>query len=225
MYKSLLAFLLLAAASLPAQLQPRRPVVRASGEGIIAVRPDQVKVSVGVTTQARTAQEAGEQNATITNQVLEALRGLVGQNGEIRTLHYSLTPVYSSSPGNRTITGYQANNTVEVTLNNITLAGRAVDVATAAGATNVVGLRFTLRDPQPSKLQALRQATMQARTSAEAIATGLGLKLGQVLIAEEGGQVTPFSPTRLAAGGAATPIEPGDVDVRAYVSIEAEMVN
>jgi uncharacterized protein YggE len=227
MYKSLIALLLLIASTLPAQLQPRRPVVRASGEATVAARPDQVKVSVGVTTQARTAQEAAEQNATITNQVLEALRGLVGPTGEIRTTNYSMSPVYGSTPPTRTITGYQANNTVEVTLNNTSLAGRAIDVATGAGATNVIGLRFSLRDPQPIRLQALRQATMQAKVNAEAIATGLGLKVGTVLVAQEGGQVIPFTETRLAASGAgaSTPIEVGDVDVRAYVSIEAELVN
>lgn len=227
MYKTLAALLLLAASTLPAQLQPRRPVVRASGEATVSARPDQVKVSVGVTTQARTAQEAAEQNATITSQVLEALRGLVGQNGELRTANYSINPMYASTPPTRTVTGYQANNTIEVTINNTSLAGRAIDVATTAGATNVVGLRFSLRDPQPVRLQALRQATMQAKTNAEAIATGLGMKVGTVLVAQEGGQVVPFTDMRLAAAGAgaSTPIEVGDVDVRASVSIEAELTN
>ena len=119
MLRTLFLFAALAA-SIHAQMPQRRPVVRANGEGIISIRPDQVKISVGVTNQNATAQEAADQNATTTTNVIAALRQLLGANADIRTLGYSLTPVYSNAPTvNRQITGYQANNTIEVTLNEI----------------------------------------------------------------------------------------------------------
>lgn len=229
MFSSPIVVLALLCTAIPAvaQMPARRPLVRASGEGIISIRPDQVKVNVGVTNQAQTAQEAADQNASLTSAVLGALRGLLGNNADIRTLGYSLNPVYSNTPTpSRAIIGYMANNTVQVTLTDLSQAGRVIDTAASAGATNVQGLVFGLRDPQPARIQALRQATMQARTNAEAIATGLGMKLGSVMIAEEGSRVTPVITDGRGFGAAApTPIEPGNVDVRAYVAIEAEMVN
>ncbi len=222
-------FFLIAALALPsaAQMPQRRPIVRANGEGIVSIRPDQVKVSVGVTNQAGTAQEAADQNATVTNNVLAALRQLLGATADIKTLGYSLNPIYSNTPGaNRPIIGYQATNTIEITLNDISLAGRVIDVSAQAGATNVNALRFGLRDPNPTRIQALRAAALQARQKAEAIATALGGRVGQVLIAEEGGSISPIPvdsrSVGFAAGATPTTIEAGTLEVRAYVAIEAE---
>ena len=221
-------FFLIAALALPsaAQMPQRRPIVRANGEGIVSIRPDQVKVSVGVTNQAGTAQEAADQNATVTNNVLAALRQLLGATADIKTLGYSLNPIYSNTPGaNRPIIGYQATNTIEITLNDISLAGRVIDVSAQAGATNVNALRFGLRDPNPTRIQALRAAALQARQKAEAIATALGGRVGQVLIAEEGSTISAIPVDSRGIGlaaGAPTTIEAGTLEVRAYVAIEAE---
>ncbi|MBI3680205.1 MAG: SIMPL domain-containing protein [Acidobacteria bacterium] len=215
------ALTLLATSAFP-QFPNRRPTVRASGEGVVSFRPDQVKVSAGVTTQAATAVEAGDANATQTNAVMAALRQLLGANADIRTTGYSLSPFYRT--GTSQIAGYSVTNTVEITLNEINNAGRVIDTAAQAGATQIYSLRFTLRDPNPARREALRSATMQARLHAEAIATGLGLHLGIITYAEEGGSVriTPYVDSR-AAGAATTPIEPGAVEVRAVVTIEAEL--
>jgi uncharacterized protein YggE len=202
----------------------RRPVVRSSGNGTVSFQPDQVTVSVGVTTQAATAQEAGDTNATQTNAVLAALRSLIGNNGTIRTLGYSLSPIYRNNTGGvSTIVGYTANNTVAATIANISMAGRLIDAAIQAGATNVQGLQFSLKDSNPARAQALREATLEAKRNAEAIAGGLGLRLGNVSVAEQGSTVTPVN-SRVAGTAASTPIEPGNVDVSATVSLEIELI-
>lgn len=209
--------------TLGAQMAGRRAVVRASGEGVVSVRPDQVRVNVGVTTEASTAQEATESNAAITTRVLDALRQLLGANADIRTLGFSLFP-RTSQAGQ--IIGYRVTNTVLATANDLNLAGRIIDTATSAGATNISSISFTLRDPAPARAQALRLATMQAKSNAESIAMGLSMRVGGVLVAEEGARVTPFTETRVNVGAATpTPIEPGAVEVRATVSVEAELIS
>jgi uncharacterized protein YggE len=210
-----------------AQLTARRPVVRANGEGIVSVRPDLVKVTVSVSNSAATAQEAAEANAADTTKVLAALRQALGASAEIRTLGYSLGQRYNSNT--RQYDGYTATNSIEATISDISLAGRAIDTAASSGVSGVSigGVRFTLKDSNPSRMQALRMATMQARQNAEAIASGLGKTVGQVMIAETGSSVsvTPVD-VRLGAGAGAaapTPVEAGNVDIRATVAIEAEM--
>lgn len=164
--------LLLSATHAVAQIPARRPYIRATGDAVVSSRPDQVKVSVGVITQGATAQEATESNASQTAAVLAALRQLLGANADIRTVGFSVTPQYRFTTGQPpTLIGFQTTNTVEVTLNDLTLAGRVVDAAVAGGANNITSLRFTLKDPAPAQREALRLATIQARQHAEAIAS------------------------------------------------------
>jgi uncharacterized protein len=223
----LLTLSLILALTAAAQTTTRRPFVRASGEGIISVRPDQVKVTVTVTMTGSTAQEATEATANQVANVLSALRTLLGANGDIRTLGISVTPQYRYPAGGpQQLVGYQASNTIQVTLNDLTLAGRTIDTAVQAGATSIGGLSFQLKDSAPVRNQALREATQQARSRAEAIATGLGMRVGAIVMAAEGSTsaVIPYTVDgRAATTAPTTQVEPGAVQVHAYVTIEAEL--
>ena len=207
----------------------RRPFVRATGEGVVSVRPDQAKVSVAVVNQAATADEAASQNATRTNNVLDALRKLLGSGAEIRTVSYTLSPHYNypRDGGTPTLAGYIATNLIEVTLGDISLIGRVIDTAVQAGATRIDGMRLMLKDEEPARHQALRLATQRARARAEAIAAGAGSKVGALIAAEEGSAVRPLTDVnRMAAAQAqaATPIETGQLEIRAMVTVEYELV-
>ncbi|MCS7026638.1 MAG: SIMPL domain-containing protein [Bryobacteraceae bacterium] len=210
-----------------AQTAQRRPFVRASGEGVVSTRPDQVKVIVNCTAQGSTAQEATEAVASQAASVISALTQLLGSRGDVRTVGVSVSPQYRYPQGQPPqLTGYQATNTLEVTVEDLTLAGRTIDRAVQAGASSIGGLQFGLKDPNPVRNQALRAATQQARQSAEAIALGLGARLGSVIMASESGVVLPVITEARAPGvtaSAPTPIEPGTVQVRASVTIEVEL--
>jgi uncharacterized protein YggE len=230
MCKSIIVPVLVLAFAMPlrGQVTARRPFVRALGEGVVPVRPDQVKINVGVTTQAETAQASAEQNAARTGAVLNALRQLLGANADIKTVSYAVTPNYRypQGGGTPTLLGYTTANVVEVTVADATVAGRVIDTATQAGANTVTGLRFTLRDSAPARSQALRLATQQARSNAESIAMGLGLRLGAIVSAEEGSAVRAVTATDSRTGAVAatpTPVETGMVEVRATVVVEIEL--
>lgn len=220
--------LCIALAALPLLSQvtgaPRRSV-RASGQAEISVRPDQVRVSVSIVTRAATADAASEANATRTTAVIAALRALVGNAGEIRTSSFSVVPIREGNPPRDA--GFQVSNSLLVTSNNTNLAGRLIDTAIQAGATNVGGISLGLRDDEPIRLQALRAAGQVAKTRAEAVASGIGVRLGAVLSADENsvlpGNVIPANRISLAAG-AATPIETGTLSVYATVSVEYEII-
>src|SRR6266851_7838752 len=109
----------------------RRNLIRAAGEGVVAVTPDQVKVTLGVTTQAANAQDASSQNATQVAAVIDKLKQAFGTTIDIRTLYYSLSPNYNYPGGGGTpvLTGYTASNTVEVTATDLTIAGKIIDTA------------------------------------------------------------------------------------------------
>jgi uncharacterized protein YggE len=205
----------------------RVPSVRAIGEATITATPDLAKLSFSVETRGATAQEASAANATQTTGLLAALRSAIGPGADIRTINYSINPIYSYPSGSAPVlTGYAATNTVEVSLTDLSIAGKVLDTGTQGGATRVTTLSFTLRDPEPVRLRALRQAATQARSHAEAMVTGLGLRLGSIIGIDEGG--TPprviSSDRTTAVGAPTTPIEPGNVSVTATLVMEIEIV-
>lgn len=210
----------------PAWAQASR-VVRAAGEATLSVKPDQLQINIGVTTQGATAQEAAALNAARMDALLAKLTPALGAGGETRTINYSITPNYRYATGQPPeLIGFTATNTVEAATPNLSLAGSIVDAASQAGATNISGLRFSLKDDEPVRAQALSAAARQARTHAESIAAGLGARLGAALSAQEGAAYAPLPlETRdLAAASPATPIESGFVHVRATVTVDFELI-
>src|SRR5947209_5339584 len=107
-----LFFLSLAAA------QPQPQSVQAVGSATVSGQPDQVKVDIGVTTSATTAQDASAQNATQMTAVLNQVRQVLGPSADIKTIGYSVTPNYRTTGGTTMLVGFTATNTVEVTAGN-----------------------------------------------------------------------------------------------------------
>jgi len=217
------AVLALLSVTAQAQTPPRRAVVVAAGQGTVSVQPDEAKVQFSVVTQAVTAQDAASQNATQVTAVLAALRSVLGPNANLKTLSYSLNPNYSNG-SQPILIGYTATNTVQVTLSDLSLIGKVIDTGIQAGANRVQGLQFDLKDDQPTRAQALKLATVQAKAHADAMASGLGLKTGAAISIQEG-FATTVPPVRLgtAAPTATTPVETGSVDVTATVTLEVEL--
>ena len=220
---SLLICLPITVAALLAQISPS--AIQAIGSATISVNPDQFQLAVGVVTQGTTAQDAGQQNATLTTTVLNALKGVLGAVGTIQTISYSISPRYSTTQGQTSvIIGYTASNTVQVTTGDLTLIGRLIDTANQAGANSVGNLSFSLQNPEPYTEQALGQAAKQAQAHANAIAAGLGAKTGVVISAQEGSTVTPVLMAGVANAAATTPIQTGTVSVSASVTINVQLI-
>ena len=224
----LIFLLALAAVLCPAQM--RRSYIRASGEGVVSVRPDQATVSVGVITQGRTAAEATDANATKAQAILDALRRLLGPNADIRTSYFSVTPNqrFPTGGGVPEIVGYTATNNFRVTMTDTANAGRVIDTATAAGANTVGGITFGVREPVPLRQRALQLATQMARANAEAIAQGMSGRLGAVISAAESSVAVPIMGGADGRAGIAaavpTPVEAGNLEVSASVTMEIEVL-
>jgi uncharacterized protein len=204
--------------------------VVAHGEGSVSAKPDEVRIQIGVVTQAATAQEASAQNAKQSAAVISDLKQLLGSGAEFKTTNYSLYPNYRTQRdgGKPTISGYQANNTVEVHLKDINQAGKVIDAATKSGANQVQGVHFSVRDEQKVRGEALAKAAVQARANAQALASAVGLKVIRLLRVEDGEppRVVPVRAEMMmmkSADTAPTPVEPGEIQVRATVTVTAEV--
>ena len=206
-----------------------RPTIRVSGEATVTAKPDQAELNIGVVTQAATGQAAATQNAQKQDAVLSELRKLLGAAADIKTISYSLSPNYRypKEGGQPTIAGYTASNIVQVKTNDLPQVGKVIDIATQSGANTVQSLRFTLKDEQTVRSQALREAAIKAKAKADALASALGLKIVRVLHVEEGGvsMPIPMNVRTFSAEGqvAQTPVESGTIEVQASVTLTVEI--
>jgi uncharacterized protein YggE len=204
--------------------------IMSHGEASASAKPDQVRIQIGVVTQASTAAEAGAQNAKQSSAVISDLKQQAGPSAQIQTSNYSIYPMYTNPrPGGKpSISGYQANNTVEIKLNDVGDAGKVIDAATKSGANQIQGIHFSMRDEQKLRAEALAKAAVQARANVQALAAAMGLRVIRLVRIEDGEPVRVI-PVRAemmmmkSADAPQTPVEPGEVQVRATVTVTAEV--
>ena len=202
--------------------------IEVNGSGIVQVTPDRARLTFAVETQATAAGEASAQNARRMDAVIRALRSLGVRDLVVETFGYSLRPDYSTTPTDamraRTIAGYTALNNIRVTVSDVGAVGKVMDKAIEAGANRVSGLAFEASDTEDARREALTLAVSRARAQAEAMAAALGRELGEPLEVRGGAESpSPRPPYAMAmameARGADTPVEAGDLNVVASVSI------
>jgi len=204
--------------------EPMTPQITAQGTAEARATPDRAVVRFGVQFDAPEAQAAQGRVSEAMQRVIQALRRLGIPENRVGTERLDLSPVYEPTgspgrPGPPRLTGYHAANVVRVDLDDLTRLGPVIDAAVGAGANEVEGIQFAVANEAPFRAQALRQASEQARTKAQAIAEALGVHLGTLLGASEANvEVTPPRPVFFERA-AATPIEPGEMTVRASVTV------
>jgi uncharacterized protein YggE len=200
------------------------PSITVTAEGSASAQPDQATIVVGVQTVKPTAAEALAE----ANRLTEALLAKLGEYGidraNIQTSGISLFPVQQepAQPGGPpTITGYTATNQLTVLVSDLSKVGQVIDGVVAAGANQVSGVQFGLRDDSALRAQAMQQAVQGARPQANAIATGLGMTTGDVLSIREEPVLGPPMPAAEAAQGrgSAVPIAPGQLVARVQVQV------
>jgi uncharacterized protein YggE len=204
--------------------------VLVTGDSIIQAQPDTAVLTISVVTQARAALDAQQQNANKSDAVVRALKAAVGSGAEIKTSGYSLQPqrVYKENQP-PTIVGYEARNSVTVTLADLTKVGAVIDAASQAGANDVAGIAFTLRKDRPARDQALAEATREAVSKAQVIAGALGGRVVRIIEVQEEGFERPRPiyadqmQTMRAGAVAPTPIEVGTLDITSRVQLIAEV--
>ena len=200
------------------------------GYGEVKASPDLAFVELAVETTAETAAKATSENARRTTAVIDALKKKIGEKDRVTTTGYYLQPQYANRrPGSDAppeIAGYIASNRVRVETRALDKVGDLIDVAIAAGANRTDVLAFTLENRAPHLREALREAGAEARAQAESIAEALGVKLGEVLNASTAGVPMPvpmYKQERMMAMAGAdmaqTPVEPGEVEVSATLTV------
>ena len=215
------AFLTLA--QIPQTATPPPPEIVVTGTSEVLAVPDEAIVRLGIVRQASDAQTAQNQANAVAQEILSAIGKAGVPSKDIQTSRLVLSPVYSRGTDQH-IVSYNATNTVSVRLDNLAMVGNVIDAGLKAGANQLEGVQFRLRNELPSREQALKEAVQEAHGKAQAMAEALRVNLGEVLEASEGGvsvvpRVQAFARAAEPAAQTSTPVSPGEIEIRANVTI------
>jgi uncharacterized protein len=219
MKTTLFAALALAASLSSAFGQVPSRTITMSGHGEVRAAPDMVTLSAGVTSEAPSAAAALAANSSRMQAVFAALKKLGIADKEMQTSNFSVSPQMSGQPVR--LTGYQVNNQVRAQLNDVGKLGAALDALVTAGANQMNGIDFAIKNPAPLLAEARASAVADAKAKAEIFAKAAGVSLGPILsISESGGYVQPLAgrPMMMMAAKAA-PVAAGEESVTAEISI------
>jgi uncharacterized protein YggE len=193
--------------------------------------PNIAVISAGVVTSAPTAAAAMHDNATGMTEVYGALKAAGVTEKDIQTSGINLQAQYDYRQNETPrVTGYQAVNTVTITLRDLAAAGTTLDALVAQGVNQINGPTFTIENPDTVLDKARAEAVKKAANRAELYAQASGLKVKRILsISENTGYNNPEPrPMMMRAmsaesAGASTPVAPGQVGLSATVNVRYEI--
>jgi uncharacterized protein YggE len=193
---------------------PAGDTITVSGIGTVKTVPNEAQMSFGVDTRRPTAQAAVAANADAMRKVINALRRAGAR--EIATEWVSVYP-FTSADG--TVDGFSASNSVSA-VSDIKDAAALIDAAAEAGANQISGPGLSSSNAEALYRAALAKAVDDARLRAEVLAKASGRSLGAITsIVEGGAQPTPLYRQAAVDAASATPIEPGQQETTANISV------
>jgi uncharacterized protein YggE len=235
--KALAALAALAVAALPfasvAQTTPPRErgtEISVTGTATVSRPPDKASFGLAIVTTEESAASSTSKNNAIYNELKAKLgSGGIGE-AAIKTQGYNVQfiPRPKTPPQNDygTRYGYTTTRTIEVDT-SVDGVGKAIDLAVAAGATDISNVSYGLRDRKGAYNQALAAAVADARGQAEALAAAAGMKIAAVRYITTRSQnigqpVMSMAAARMAAPAPQVPTDiapAGPIDVTAGVTV------
>ena len=191
--------------------------------------PDVATISTGVVTQAADANAAMRANAVQMDKVMAAIRAAGIAERDIQTSGINLNPNYkyveNAPPA---IVGYQASNTVNVKVRDLSKLGKVLDTFVEQGANQINGPSFEVDKPDEAYDEARIAAIKKAQARAQTYAKALGLNVRRIVSISEGGASVPRPMPMLRAMAAdaemkSTSVSPGESTLSVAVEVVFEL--
>jgi uncharacterized protein YggE len=207
-------------------------VINVAGTGQVSGTPDTATVTMGVSTNDPSAQNAMNKNAEEATALINTLKGKGVAEKDIQTTDLTVNPNFDNK-GN--ITGYNVSNTVTVTMHDLKNAGSIIDAAAAAVGNDVrlENVALSISNTSPLLAQARAAAVKDAMAQGQQLATAAGVKLGAILTIDDTGteQPTALQFSGVAADGALkaasvpTPVQSGSQQLSVNVTVKFDIAS
>lgn len=191
-----------------------------TGTGHVTATPDIAVVRLGVQTTGDNLSVVQQDNAELSQVVLQSLQQLGVSN--IKTFQYTIEKLYDFENNQRIDKGYSVRNIFEIQMSNMGQVGKVIDTAVNYGANVLDFINFEVSNPNQYYLQALNLAVMNAIQKARSIAENLGIMTMPMPthITENSTAPMPYRNFAMPEGSFTTPIEPGTIQIEASVTID-----
>lgn len=205
------------------QIQPN--LIKVTGEGSLSVAPDTTTIVLGAVTENTSLVTAQQENAAAVTQIVNSLVKLGIPKEHIQTVDYNVQMQYDYVEGKQIFRGYKVTHMLQITIDHVDMTGIVVDTAVKNGANTVSNIQFSVAHPELIYNQALSLAIRNGQQKAMTIATTLGVTLNRNprVVQEQSRALEPVPyPTVMyaQAGATTTPIQAGQLTIRAAVTIE-----
>jgi uncharacterized protein YggE len=192
-----------------------------SGTGSVDLHPDTASISFTTVSDDASSQAALDATSQKMNAVIAALKALTIVTIADDDLQTGDISSYQDWDKPR---AWHASQTLTVTLHDVSQAGAVLSAGNHAGADQVSGPDFSVKDQKEAYRTALRAALADARQKADVIAEAMGGHVAGVLTVSEDsqGSPTPMYATAKAGGAADSstpPIQQGTLSVSAGVTV------
>lgn len=192
------------------------------GHGEASGSPDVFQATVGVSVRSRRIAGVMAEVKAKARAVIDAVLDSGVATEDVRTAWMSVHPQFD---GNR-ITGYAADNSVRITVRDLSKVSDVLDKAVTAGgeAAQLSGVSFDLQDSTELSTQARERAFADAKARAEQYAALAGATLGKVLrVDETGGASQPRAEFAMLRAAGGPPVEAGQQTVSAAITVVWEL--
>ena len=207
------------------QAQPR--TINVTGNAQVILAPDIAYISIGVHSEAKTAKEAVTNNNTQTKAVTEAIKGQGVDAKDIQTTNFSVYQQEKYAPTGEDLGSFfMTDNTVYVTMRDITKIGDILDASISAGANSIYGITFDVQNKETALATGRDQAMADAKAQADELTKAAGATLGAVqsIGYYSSAPVPVYYDNKAAAagiggGGSSVPISSGQLTLTVSVSV------
>jgi len=206
------------------QAQPR--TINVTGNAQVILAPDIAYISIGVHSEAKSAREAVASNNTQTQAVTDAIKGQGVDAKDIQTTNFSVYQQEKFAPTGEDLGSFfMTDNTVYVTMRDITKIGDILDASISAGANSIYGITFDVQNKETALATGRDEAMADAKAQADELAKAAGAKLGAVqsISYYSSSPVPVYFDTKAASagvgGGGSVPISSGQLTLTVSVSV------
>ena len=200
--------------------------ITVKGSARLSLRPDYVVITMTVTTEDKSYDEAMALAAGHLESIRDALANLGYDRKALKTSNFNVSTEYDfqndrNGNGRRVFRGYACTHELRLSLDfDAARLGETLSAITGCKAEPELNVRFTVKDTDAVSDELLRQASENALRRAKVLAAASGVDLGPLVRVDYSwGSRDYASPTAFAAGGmlrsakASMDFTPEDIDV------------
>lgn len=209
------------------QPQPPQRTITVTGTGLVTLTPDIAHIYIGVHSEDASASVATTDNNTKAQGIIDAIKAAGVADKDIQTTNFSIYPQQQyDNNGNMTGIIYVVENTVYVTVRDLTGLGSLLDASVRAGANTINSISFDVAEKTAALSEARSAAVVDARKQADELTGATGVTIGNVLTISYYDSSAPVSIQYSRAAmteASSVPVQAGSMQITTTVTIVYEI--